>query len=107
MRSVLTRRGAISAIALLLAVSIGACGSSESSTGSGVPSSILDTETVERAIRQSILSQRDLRAKVSCPAVVPQEEGRNFTCVATAGKTKTIFTVTQTDDDGNVTYRAR
>lgn len=63
--------------------------------------------TVIRSIEASIWTQRHIRAKVTCPAVVPQQKGRNFACLAkTRGSaTKTPVVVTQQNNDGYVTYR--
>jgi hypothetical protein len=105
------RRGSIAVIATLsAAVLLSACGSSgssESTAQGSLPKRILNTQRVERSIEQSVFSQRHLHAKVSCPKVVPQEKGQNFTCTATVGKTKTSFPVTQKNDSGYVTYRGQ
>lgn len=101
-------RSTVAVAVLAAAVSIGACGSSSSpKESSSIPSSILDTGTVERSIEQSIFAQRHVHAKVSCPGVVPQEKGRDFACIATIGKTQTSFAVTQVNDSGYVKYHAR
>lgn len=105
------RGGAIVLAAFAGAALISACGSSSSSSssstsGSPTPTAILNTRRVERSIEQSILSERHIHAKVFCPKVVPQQKGRNFACVATTGKVKTPFAVTQTNDHGYVTYHA-
>jgi hypothetical protein len=105
------RGGAIVLAALAGASLLSACGSSSpssssSSSASSVPTAILNTRHVELAIKQSIFSERHIHAKVICPKVVPQEKGRNFACVATTGKTRTPFAVTQTNDHGYVTYHA-
>jgi hypothetical protein len=97
---------------LLVAVTatlIGACGSSKSSHPTKVN---LNIAHVEQSIEQSIFSKRHLRAKVTCPAAVPQEKGKVFTCTATGtsttGKHKTPFTtpftVTVQNSQGYVTY---
>jgi hypothetical protein len=65
---------------------------------------ILDTERVERAIEQSILEKRDLKATVSCPSGVERKKGRKFRCVATYKGGTTPFLVTQDDDKGAVHY---
>jgi hypothetical protein len=110
-RAVRARRGVAVALAALAgATLIGACGSSTPSTSStpesSIPRAILNTSHVALAIEQSILSERHIHAKVSCPKVVPQQKGRNFACIATTGKTKTPFAVTQQNSRGYVTYRA-
>jgi hypothetical protein len=87
--------------ALLVAVglAVGACGSTPAPT-------ILDTEKVETSIQQSVLSQRDQEADVSCPSGVHQQAGLVFTCVATVNSAATRFVVTQTDGSGHVRYVA-
>jgi hypothetical protein len=105
------RRGALAAVAMLAGAGlISACGSS--SSGSTTSTKInLDTPHVARAIEQSILSERHVHAKVSCPAVILQQQGKSFVCIATTrnGKgaaSKTPFAVTEQNDKGYVTYRA-
>jgi hypothetical protein len=91
-------------VAVLLAGTtlIGACGSSKSATTA--KTTHLNTSRVAVSIEQSIFKQRHLHAKVACPAVVPQEPGRNFVCVATMRKGgRTSFAVTQ-GSKGYVTY---
>jgi hypothetical protein len=71
------------------------------------PSVILDTGAVERAIEQSILSQRHIRATASCPSGVLQRKGLTFPCLVTYPGGRTTFIVTQLDDKGNVHYAAQ
>jgi hypothetical protein len=94
-------------VALATAATIGACGSSMSSSSSTAAKTDLNTLHIQRAIEQSILAQRHVHAKVVCPKVVPQEKGHNFTCIATVGKTTTPFAVIQRNDGGYVTYQAK
>jgi hypothetical protein len=106
------RRGSIAVVAALAATALmSACGSSSSSSNptpeSSTPIAILNTHRIELAIKQSILSERHLHARVTCPSVVPQQKGRNFACIATIGTTKTPFAVIQTDSSGHVTYHAK
>jgi hypothetical protein len=89
--------GALAAGSLLLV----ACGS-----GSSEATTILNTEKVESAIEQSILSQRDQQADVSCPSGVHQKEALVFSCVASVSSGDTTFVVTQTDGSGHVRYEA-
>ncbi len=100
---------AVLAAAVLAVASLAACGSSSqsSSPSASLPSSILDTKTVQKAIEESVLAQRQVHASVTCPSVVPQEQGHDFVCIATVGKTKTPFVVEQTNDSGHVTYHAK
>jgi hypothetical protein len=56
---------------------ISPCGVSHSSTIGSTPAKTnLNTAQVALSIKQSILSQRHLNAKVVCPATVPQEKGK-------------------------------
>lgn len=109
------RRGAgVAAAALACAALLGACGSSKSSTSSTAKKTNLDTARVARSIEHSILVQRNLESKVVCPAVVAQEQGKTFTCIATTRGIKpphtvgkTPFVVTVTNDKGYVTYAGK
>jgi hypothetical protein len=94
-------------LALAIAATLAACGSSTSSSSSTSAKTNLNTPHVERAIEQSIFSQRHVHAKVICPKVVPQEKGHNFTCIAKVGKNTTPFAVTQQNNGGYVTYQAK
>jgi Domain of unknown function (DUF4333) len=83
-------------IAVALAgVGIAGCGSSSPK--------ILDTERVERAIEQSVLQKRHLKATVSCPSGIKQKKGAVFRCIATYKGGRTPFVVTQ-DAGGAVHY---
>jgi hypothetical protein len=107
-------RWSVAAVAAVASAGlIGACGSSGSSTGSTTTTKTvhLNTAHVAVAIKQSILSQRHIHAKVTCPAVIVQEKGKNFVCIATTVNSKgavqkTPFAVTQQNDHGYVTYQA-
>ena len=88
---------------------LGACGSS-SSKGTATKTN-LNTARVASSIEQSIVSQRKLQAKVTCPASVPQEAGRTFECQAVTRAVKaphkattTPFLVTIQNAKGYVTY---
>jgi uncharacterized protein DUF4333 len=74
---------------------------------SRAPLIVLDIAAVERAIRQSILSQRRLRSTVTCPAEVIQQAGIVFTCTATVSDKRYPFTVTEVDGNGHVRYIGR
>jgi hypothetical protein len=89
-------------------VGIGGCGSTskDSVTVSSSPV-ILDTGKVERAIEQSILTQRHIRAKASCPSGILQRKGLTFPCLVTYPGGKATFVVNQLDDKGNVHYAAQ
>jgi hypothetical protein len=105
-------RAALIAGALAAALTIGACGSSSSSSGSGHN---LDTARIELSIQQSIASEKHMNAHVTCPSVVEQRMGNNFTCVATGSVVgrgghvthfSTPFTVEQVNDHGYVNYHS-
>jgi hypothetical protein len=86
--------------AVLGALALAACGSSDSS-------SVLDEKKIERAIERSSQAQRGLRANVTCPGDITYEKGGTFECIAVVGDVKTRFVVTQTDAVGHVRYEAR
>lgn len=96
---------AVGGAALLL----GACGSSKSSSSTATKTN-LNTARVAHSIEASILAQRHLVATVTCPAVVPQEQGRVFECTAVIHNAKskktttTPFEVTVQNSKGYVTY---
>jgi hypothetical protein len=95
------RLGRPPAVGVLLAASLAvtACGSSRAPT-------ILNTEKVERAIEQSSLAQRGIRAQVSCPSGVRQQKGLVFSCTAVVKRGSTRFVVTELDGSGHVHYKA-
>jgi len=90
-------------LALILIVgsslALAACGSSESIT-------TLNTEKIERAIARSSFAQRGQRARVICPAAVPQTEGLKFSCRAVVGSVSTRFVVVEQNGSGHVRYEA-
>jgi Domain of unknown function (DUF4333) len=67
----------------------------------------LDIAKVERAIEQSIDSQKHLSATATCPSEVIQKAGVVFTCTATVDGKPYPFEVTETDSDGHVRYVGR
>jgi len=112
-RSTTARRACWLAAAGLAGLALSACGSSSSSstptaTAAQLPTHLLNTKRVALAIEQSILSKRQLHAKVTCPTAVPQAKGRTFTCVASTQLHKqpvrTVFTVFQQNNLGKVNY---
>jgi allophanate hydrolase subunit 2 len=122
-RLIRAKGGALTALAALAgAALLSACGSSSSKTSTEAGSASgahLNTARVALSIEQSILKERHIHAKVSCPAVVPQETGKTFTCIATNTTTvtpkggkptrttvTTPFTVTIQNNRGYVTYHS-
>ena len=69
----------------------------------------IDASKTEKAVRDEIA--RSIGAKlrsVECPEDIPLERGRNFVCTAMgADGTRVAVPVTQTDDAGNVEFRAQ
>jgi len=86
------------ALALAVAVALAACGSSEPK---------LDTARVERAVTASILAQRGLQTKVTCPTDVPVKTGHTFTCNAKLDVGSYPVTVVITNSKGHVRYENR
>jgi hypothetical protein len=78
---------------------LSACGGS-----SATPKTVLNTEGVERAIEKSIKDQRKLESTVTCPVNIEQKKGNAFSCYALVKGKRFEFKVTQTDDQGHVTY---
>jgi hypothetical protein len=63
----------------------------------------LDTAEAERQIAQLTQEQAGVApTDVSCPADIEAEAGATFACSASLEDQPITFTVTQTDDDGNV-----
>lgn len=91
----------------LVTLLLAACGSttpSHPAASAPVTSGKLDTARVARAIQDSILAQRKLRASVKCPSSEPLRKGWHFVCFATTSSGQTPFVVTEVDDRGSTTY---
>lgn len=81
---------------LLAVLCLSACGSGAQSLGSA---------KIERSIQESILKERGLRTTVSCPAGIPPDAGRSFTCEAHLDVGAYPLTVTEVDSSGKVRYQ--
>jgi hypothetical protein len=97
--------------AVLAGVLLAGCGGSSgdgATTARTVPAGprMLDTKKVARAIAESIRTQRDTVATVTCPVAVRQAKGVDFVCTAESKFGRTAFAVVQRDDAGHVTYAA-
>ena len=88
-------------ITVVAGLAVAGCGPSDT------PTTILNTEKVERAIERSSLVQRKQTVHVSCPSGVHQKMGLVFSCVASSPRGETRFVVTQIDASGRVRYVAR
>jgi hypothetical protein len=75
--------------------------------GNAHPLVVLRIANVERAIEHSIMAQRGLRSKVTCPSEVLQKAGVSFTCAATVDGRRYPFAVSEVDDRGHVRYAGR
>jgi hypothetical protein len=100
--------------ALACAALISACGSSSSSTSATGGTGTVDTARVARSIEESILKERKLTSKVTCPVSMPAEKGKTFECVAVThslkpphAEIKTPFLVTIQSNRGYVTYEGK
>lgn len=68
------------------------------------PLVILNIAKVQSAITASILTQRHLRATVTCPPQVIQQEGVKFSCTAIVNGKQYPFSVTEVNGSGQVRY---
>jgi major membrane immunogen (membrane-anchored lipoprotein) len=93
-------RSLVAGVVVTAGLLVTACGSS------GSPAT-LNSGRIERAIAQSSLTQRGLRAEVTCPGEVRVENGSVFSCTAVVGHTTTRFAVTQIDGAGHVKYEGQ
>jgi len=82
------------AAAGLIALTLGGCGSTPT----------LSTIATERAIAASILTQRHVRAKVTCPSRVPRRAGLTFTCTATLDVGTYPVLATEVNASGRIRY---
>lgn len=91
-------RWPLRALWLLTAAAVAGCGSSAGT------SATLNIIPVERAIAESILTEKHIYTLVSCPAATPEQAGLSFTCQArlTVG-TYPIY-VRETNSLGHVRY---
>lgn len=85
----------LSAIALIGATTLtfGACGTKTVNTGN-----------VESALSAKLKEAGAKNVSVSCPDDVEAKAGATFKCTAEAEGDKATYTVTQKDDNGNVSW---
>lgn len=76
-------------------------------TLSGCSAQELDVDKLESTISTEMQSQLDLPAAptVTCPDSIPIEQGKVSTCTAELDGDSVDVEVTQTDDQGNVTWK--
>lgn len=67
----------------------------------------LDAGKAEGAISRGIKEQLDVDLRIECPRGIPLREGRSFTCTGSAeGSEDVEIEARQTDDDGNIAWKA-
>jgi hypothetical protein len=93
---------ALGAGALLVTTALAGCSGSVSVGGSD-----LDIDKLETTIAGEMQTQLNLSGTptVTCPDPVPIEQGNVFTCTAELDGDTVDVEVTQTDDQGNVTWQ--
>jgi hypothetical protein len=71
----------------------------------GCGDKVIDADKLEKAIHDKVGDIGLADAKVDCPDDVKAKQGGTFECtVTTPDGQKTVFTVTQDDDEGNVHF---
>jgi hypothetical protein len=93
---------ALGAGALLVTAALSGCSGSVSVGGSN-----LDIDKLESTVATEMQTQLNLSGTptVTCPDPVPIEQGNVFTCTAELDGDTIDVEVTQTDDQGNVTWQ--
>ena len=92
---------------VLCAGLLAACGDDDNKKPEPAAKTI-DAQHVARSIEDTIAGERNITAKVTCPAGVEQKKGVKFTCTAKVkGEADTPFEVTVTDDAGAVDFVAK
>jgi hypothetical protein len=93
---------ALGAGAILVTTALSGCSGSVSVGGSN-----LDIDKLETTVATEMQTQLNLSGTptVTCPDPVPIEQGNVFTCTAELDGDSIDVEVTQTDDQGNVTWK--
>ena len=93
------------AIALALVCGLGACGAALPPPQSSGQQNLTNIEQIEMAIQNTLAAKQHLHGTAYCPTTVPALTGETFSCVvAIAGHRPAIFTVTEVNSSGDVTY---
>ena len=99
------RRATHAAVALALACGLGACGAALPPPTTSGEQNLTNIKQIQAAIQDTIAAKRHLHGTAYCPATVPALAGESFACVvAIAGHRPAIFTVTEVNSSGEVTY---
>jgi hypothetical protein len=92
------------AIALVLTCGLGGCGA-PLPPPAGVAQNLTNIAQIQTAIQDTLAARQHLRGTAYCPARVPALAGEVFSCVvAIPGHRPAIFTVTEVNSTGDVTY---
>ena len=84
---------------MAIAVTIAACG------GALPPPNMHNIAQVQKAIEETLAAKEHLTGTAYCPQIVPVMKGEVFSCVvAVHGHTPLLFTVTEVNNLGAVTY---
>jgi hypothetical protein len=75
----------------------------------GCGTTTIDTDKAETEIQKGIKEQTQVEATVSCPDDIEAKAKDTFECTATPkdGGEKATVTVTQKDDEGNITWELK
>ena len=68
------------------------------------PLNVLDSHRIQLAIQDAVRSKRHVNTTATCPAAILQAKGLTFTCTAKIKKGVASFRVTQTDNNGHITF---
>ena len=71
------------------------------------PLRVLDSASIESAIRLAVRHQRHLNATVNCPKLILQAKGLTFDCSVRTKHGLGAFSVTEIDEHGHVTFVGR
>jgi hypothetical protein len=76
----------------------------------GCGTTTIDTDKAETEIEKGIEKQTQVKATVACPDDIEAKAKDTFECTATpegGGGEKATVAVTQTDDEGNITWELK
>jgi hypothetical protein len=68
-------------------------------------SKTIDSTSLESSIKTQLATKGVPGATVSCPDDIKAEKGGTFTCTASAQGQTVTLQITQTDDQGHVTFK--
>ena len=93
------RRIGTATAACAIAATIAGCG------GALPPPNLRNIAQIQEAIQQTLAAKQHLNGKAYCPQTVPEVQGEVFSCVvAVARHAPVLFTVTEANDLGSVSY---